>query len=53
MTGQLGGAVSEPQLWQLISPTPQLDAKHTLFEQLALAHTVPARDTNTWRSGLL
>jgi hypothetical protein len=33
--GRLGAVVSEPQLWEIISPTPQLDAKRTLFEQLA------------------
>jgi hypothetical protein len=35
VTGRLGAVISEPQLWAAISPDPQLDAKRTLFEQLA------------------
>lgn len=34
VTGRLGAVTPEPQLWEAISPTPQLDAKRTLFEQL-------------------
>lgn len=35
----LGAATAESQLWATISPTPHLDAKRTLFTQLA--HTAP------------
>jgi hypothetical protein len=35
VTGRLGAVTPEPALWEVICPTPQLDAKRTLFEQLA------------------
>lgn len=37
VTHKLGTPISEAQLWAVISPTPHLDAKRTLFAQLASA----------------
>lgn len=40
VTGLIGTQVAEMELWQAISPHPELDAKQMLFEQLARSRPI-------------